>query len=160
MYTSEELRQVIETTRITTLITFDLVLPNLRPVSRETGITRIIVTRMTDYINGFPCSTPAELELEEGWQHFSLLVDNASDLRVPRADIAPEDPALIQFTGGTTGLPKGAVLTHANMVAATLQLSLWGGSTVKLTPPERRTVLAVYPTSTFTALIVAMGWAL
>jgi len=160
MYTSEELRQVIETTRITTLITFDLVLPNLRPVSRETEITRIIVTRMTDYVNGFPCSTPAELELEEGWQHFSLLIENTSDLRVPRVAIAPEDPALIQFTGGTTGIPKGAILTHGNLVAATLQLSLWGGSTVKLTPPERRTVLAVLPYFHIYGTIVAMSWAL
>ncbi len=43
---------------------------------------------------------------------------------------------MIQFTGGTTGIPKAAVLTHANLVAATFQCALWGSSTTSLTPPN------------------------
>ena len=75
-------------------------------------------------------------------------------------DIAPEDPALIQFTGGTTGTPKGAVLTHANVVAATLQVSLWGGALTRSTPAERRTVLAVLPYFHVYGTIVVMNWAI
>jgi long-chain acyl-CoA synthetase len=44
---------------------------------------------------------------------------------IPNVSVQSGDPALIQFTGGTTGLPKGAVLTHGNIVAATLQVMLW-----------------------------------
>jgi long-chain acyl-CoA synthetase len=160
MYTAAELKHVAAVTGIGTLITFDMVLANVRPVAGELGIRRVVVTRVTDFINGFPKSTPAELELEEGWHHFSHLMEDGSDTRVPRVDVAPGDPALIQFTGGTTGSPKGAVLTHANVVAATLQISLWGGSVTRNTPAERRTVLAVLPYFHVYGTIVAMNWAI
>ncbi len=160
MYTTEELKALVQDTEITTLITFDMVLPNIRPLCQAVEIPRVVVTRITDYIDGMGKSTPEELELEEGWHHFSILLEGCSDKRVPRVEIAPTDPALIQFTGGTTGIPKGAVLTHANLVAATLQVSLWGGNTTKLTPPERRSVLAVLPYFHVYGTIVVMSWAL
>jgi len=105
-------------------------------------------------------STPADLELEEGWHHFSLLLEGCSDTRLPRVQVVPEDPALIVFTGGTTGVPKGAVLTHANVVASTLQCALWGQATIQLTPPERRFVLAVLPFFHVYGNIVVMNWAM
>jgi len=160
MYTAEELKHLTANTGMTTLFTFDMVLPNIRPVCREVDIPRVIVTRVADYIKGFGTSTPAELELEEGWHHFSQLLDSTTNTRLPRVQIVPEDPALIQFTGGTTGLPKGAVLTHANLVAATLQCALWGNPTIGLTPPEKRTVLAVLPFFHVYGTIVVMSWAM
>jgi len=160
MYTTQELKALAQNTGITTLITFDMVLDNIRPLCQAVEIPRVIVTKITDFIDGFGKSTPEELELEEGWHHFSLLLEGCSDKRVPRVEIAPTDPALIQFTGGTTGIPKGAVLTHANLVAATLQVSLWGGNTTKLTPPERRSVLAVLPYFHVYGTVVVMSWAL
>jgi len=160
MYTADELKPMIENTGMTTLFTFDLVLPAIRTVCQEVDIPRIVVTRVTDYIKGMGVSTPKDLELEEGWHHFSTLMDNCSDTRVPRVQIAPYDPALIQFTGGTTGIPKGAVLTHANIVAATFQCSLWGNPTMTLIPPERRSVLAVLPYFHVYGNIVAMNWAM
>jgi long-chain acyl-CoA synthetase len=160
MYTAEELKALSTNTGITTLITFDMVLPNIRQLCQAVEIPRVVVTKITDYIAGFDRSTPADLELEEGWHHFSLLLEGSSDKKVPRTELAPEDPALIQFTGGTTGIPKGAVLTHANLVAATLQVSLWGGAISRLTPPERRSILAVLPYFHVYGTIVAMSWAL
>jgi len=160
MYTADELKPMIENTGMTTLFTFDLVLPAIRTVCQEVDIPRIVVTRVTDYIKGMGVSTPEDLELEDGWHHFSTLMDNCSDTRVPRVQIAPDDPALIQFTGGTTGIPKGAVLTHANIVAATFQCSLWGNPTMTLIPPERRSVLAVLPYFHVYGNIVAMNWAM
>jgi len=160
MYTTPELEALARNTGITTLITFDMVLDNIRPMCQAVEILRVIVTKITDYIDGFGKSTPEELGLEKGWHHFSLLLEGCSDKRVPRVEIAPTDPALIQFTGGTTGIPKGAVLTHANLVAATLQVSLWGGNTTRLTPPERRSVLAVLPYFHVYGTVVVMSWAL
>ena len=43
----------------------------------------------------------------------------------PWPDVRPDDIALIQYTGGTTGLPKGAMLTHANLTAAASMYCLW-----------------------------------
>src|SRR5512136_803896 len=112
-----------------------------------------------DRIKGFPLSKPADLELEPGWHHFSQLLESCSITRPPKVTLSPEDPAMIQITGGTTGVPKGAVLTHANLVAATLQVSLWGGALTGLTPPQERSVLSVLPYFHIYGTIVALSWA-
>lgn len=160
MYTVEELRFMSQDTGITALFTFDMVLSNIRSLCETVEIPRVIVTRVTDFIAGMTPSTPEEMGLGKGWHHFSSLIESHTNTKVPFVEIAPHDPALIQFTGGTTGTPKGAVLTHANLVAATLQVSLWGGATTRLTPPERRTVLAVLPYFHVYGTIVAMHWAI
>lgn len=160
MYTSEELKMIARNTEFTTLITFDMVLPTIRQLNQEVPIPRVIVSKITDYIKGLGKSTPESLELEKNWLHFSTLIENSPSTKRPRIQILPEDPALIQFTGGTTGTPKGAVLTHANVVAATLQCALWGNPTMQYTPPERRSVLAILPFFHVYGNIVVMNWAL
>ena len=145
MYTTEELKGLTQNTGITTIVTFDMVLPNIRPLCQDVDIPRVIVTRVTDYIEGFDNSTPSDMELEENWHHFSQLLESSTSAQLPKVSVLPEDPALFQFTGGTRGLPKGAVLTHANLVAATLQCALWGSAFTDLTPPERRNVMALLP---------------
>jgi long-chain acyl-CoA synthetase len=160
MYTAEELKAIAETTGMTTLITFDMVLPAIRTLYKAVKIPRVIVTKVTDYIKGLGVSTPASLELEKGWYHFSSLLDGVTSTKLPKVQVSPEDPALIQFTGGTTGIPKGAVLTHANVVAATFQCSLWGNPTISFTPPERRFVVAVLPYFHVYGNVVVMNWAM
>jgi long-chain acyl-CoA synthetase len=160
LYTPEELKHIITITEMETMITFDMVLDKIRPLAKETGLKRVVVTKVTDFVKGFPVSTAKELDLnkEEGWHHFSEIIDNTSDTRLPRVPIVPEDPAMIQFTGGTTGVPKGAVLTHANIVAATFQAALWGNATAVNSPPERRNVFSVLPYFHVYGNIVAMNW--
>lgn len=160
MYTTEELKAFINNTGVSTLITFDMVLPNIRPLCQKVEIPRVIVTKITDFINGFEQSTPSDMEFEEGWLHFSQLLEGCSNTMTPSVDIAPEDPAVIQFTGGTTGIPKGAVLTHANLVAATLQASIWGGHLFDMVPTERKSVLCVLPYFHIYGMIVAMARAM
>jgi len=144
-FTTEELIALTSKTGVTTLITYDLALPSIRALCQTVPIPRVIVTKVTDYIEGMGPRTPAGLDLEEGWHYFSSLLENCSITKRPKVQVNPEDPALIQFTGGTTGIPKGAVLTHANVVSATLQCALWGNPTIPLTPPEQRIFLAVLP---------------
>jgi long-chain acyl-CoA synthetase len=158
MYTPDELKLIVGSTGLTTLITFDMVLPNIRALCKAVAIPRVVVTKVTDYIKGLGVSTAASLELEKGWYHFSALLEGSPSARFPRVQVAPEDPALIQFTGGTTGIPKGAVLTHANVVAATFICALWGNPTIHLTPPERRSVVAVLPYFHVYGNIVVLNW--
>ena len=158
MYAPDELKLIAGTTGLTTLITFDMVLPNIRALCKAVAIPRVIVTKVTDYIKGLGVSTAASLDLEKGWHHFSTLLQGSTAARFPRVQVTPEDPALIQFTGGTTGIPKGAVLTHANVVAATFICALWGNPTIQLTPPERRTVVAVLPYFHVYGNIVVLNW--
>ena len=159
MYTAEELKLMANVTGLTTLITFDMGLPAIRVLCKEVHIPRVVVTKVTDYIKGQGQSTAASLELEEGWHHFSGILEGCTETKRPRVQVNPEDPALIQFTGGTTGIPKGAVLTHGNVVGATLRGALWGNSTVVLTPYERRNVIAVLPYFHVYGNIVVMNWA-
>jgi long-chain acyl-CoA synthetase len=159
MYTAEELKMIAANTEFTTLITFDIVLPTVRNFCQQISIPRVIVTKITDYIKGFGKSTAASLELEKKWLHFSELIENSPSSKQPKVPIQPDEPALIQFTGGTTGVPKGAILTHANVVAATLQCSQWGNPTMQYTPPERRSVLAILPFFHVYGNIVVLNWA-
>lgn len=160
MYTPAELKHAAVKTGMTTLFTFDMVLPAIRELCREVDIARVIVTRPSDFINGMRRSTRESLELEPGWHHFSELLEGCPQAVRPRVQVAPEDPCMIQFTGGTTGLPKPALLTHANLVAATFQCSLWGAATSGLTPPERRNVVAALPFFHVYGNIVVMNWAI
>lgn len=161
LYTATELKFVIENTAMDTLITFDMILPNVHPAVKETGLKRAVVTRITDYINGLGVSTAGVLELEAGWLHFSELIEGCPDTRPPRVPIVPDDPAMIQFTGGTTGLPKGALLTHGNLVAACFQASQWAtpGVYAPLTMAHHeRFALCVLPFFHVYGNIAAMNW--
>jgi long-chain acyl-CoA synthetase len=160
MYTAEELKLMANVTGLTTLITSDMELPTVRALCKEVHIPRVIVTKVTDYVKGMGVSTADSLDLEKGWHHFSSLIDGVQTTKRPRVQVNPEDPALIQFTGGTTGIPKGAVLTHANVIASTFRCALWGNPTIILTSYERRNVIAVLPYFHVYGNIVVMNYAL
>lgn len=69
--------------------------------------------------------------------------------------ITPDDIALLQYTGGTTGLPKGAMLTHGNLTAAVSIVAIWGSAT---RPPSEggERVICVLPLFHIYALSVVM----
>ena len=160
MYTPPELQALLSNTGVTILFTLDMVLPNVRAITLDVKIRHTIVTCMNDYIAGADASVISTLGLEDGYHHFSILIKNSSNKKLPSVQIKQDDPALIQFTGGTTGLPKGAVLTHANLVAATMQVSLWANPLTILTPPEKRCVLGILPYFHVYGTIVAQSWSI
>ena len=144
LYTSSELRFMMENTRLKFLFTFDAVMETMRPLAAELGIA-VIITRLSDYMDRRGVSASCDLKVPDGWHALSDLLASCKDARLPRIAFTPGDPALIQFTGGTTGSPKGALLSHGNVVAATFQAVLWGNSTIIYAPYDQRAVMGVIP---------------
>jgi len=145
LYRVDELAGTINNTEPVALFTIDTSLPTIRTLLQHTEIPLIIVTRLEDFSGHAEKQPFKALDLDEGWLNFSTLLETTSHKGLPRVNITPDDPALIQFTGGTTGIPKGAVLTHANMIAATLQFYLWLGPIFQMFSAERRSTLLVLP---------------
>ena len=145
MYTFDELKFMIENAGVETLVTFDGALGVMRPLAQELKLKNVIITAVTDYIEGTPASTTQSLKLEKGWQHFSEFLAGTSDESIPDIEFHSTDIALIQFTGGTTGLPKGAMLSHSNLIAAVFQGSHWGDFITAYVPITERNVISVIP---------------
>ena len=160
MYTHDELKFMMENTGMTAIFTFDGALPLIGPLAKEVGLKHVIVTKVSDYMDKAGVSSAKSLKLEEGWQHFSELLESSSDTRIPRVAFDPNDAALIQFTGGTTGLPKGAVLTHHNIIAATFQGSIWGNPITQFVPHEQRMVIGLIPYFHVYGNICCNNWAM
>ena len=144
IYPPDELATIAEQSTITTLITIDKSLPNVRNLCKKFHIPRVIVADSSDFTSqGQNAQTTP---LEDGWHRFSdLLFKSGAGTERVKVEIKPEDPAVIQFTGGTTGIPKGAVLTHANFTAAMVQATAWDMPRVRLTPIEKLSTLLVLP---------------
>jgi len=84
-------------------------------------------------------STPADMRVI-ALEHLMAKAPMPSDWPA----VSPEDIALLQYTGATTGVPKAAVLTHANLTAAVSSYRIWvGGQRPADAPPDR--VLVVLP---------------
>jgi long-chain acyl-CoA synthetase len=95
--------------------------------------------------------------LADSGARLELTLDDAPELlafdgSVQRADVAPADVAVLQYTGGTTGAPKGAMLTHANLVAGQRQLA---ERCPELVPGEERLFGAV-PMSHVSGMVLAI----
>ena len=67
---------MMENTSLQTLITFDGALPVMRPLAKALGLKNVIITKVTDYIQGMPVSTAKSLELDEGWRNHAVIYWN------------------------------------------------------------------------------------
>ncbi|MEM6744032.1 MAG: AMP-binding protein [Pseudomonadota bacterium] len=75
----------------------------------------------------------------------AFLAAAAHDAPCPAPATSPDDVALLQYTGGTTGLPKGAMLTHGNLTAAVSIIEAWNDRRETSPPPENPVALCVLP---------------
>ncbi|MCZ8518981.1 MULTISPECIES: AMP-binding protein [Paenibacillus] len=135
MYTPRELLHQFGDAGIRTAVTLDLLYKRVAAVAEASGLRRIIVTSLKDYMP-FPKGLlypifarrqglDRSVDYGEGVYPWLKLLKSASPEPCwPNVD-PDEDLALIQYTGGTTGKPKGVMLTHMNLVTATIQNRLW-----------------------------------
>ncbi|HET7579038.1 MAG TPA: AMP-binding protein [Bacillales bacterium] len=138
LYMERELKHQLRDSGARFMVCLDLVYPKVLKVKNETDLEQVIVTGVQDYL---PFPKNVLYPLVQRKQKKSLLVDIRYDdpsvhsftemMRNGKAinpdiDVNPkEDLALIQYTGGTTGLAKGVMLTHYNLVANTMQCNAW-----------------------------------
>jgi long-chain acyl-CoA synthetase len=72
---------------------------------------------------------------------FNAALDLGRQLSLVQPEIGPDDVAFLQYTGGTTGVSKGAVLLHRNLVANMLQVEAWHVPIVALPPPVEHLII-------------------
>lgn len=161
LYTVPELKHITEHTGMTTLISIDANAEKIGQLLEFVEIPRIVLSRIDDLQQeGKTSVVKRGLDLPPGWHSFLTLLEGSGSTRRPRVDVRPEDPAQIQFTGGTTGVPKGATLTHANIMNAVLVCKEWGNAITLMTPLEKRNVLSVLPYYHVYGNVVVMNWAI
>jgi len=127
------LEHKVEDSETSMIVTLDLpvLLPQMESLLHKTGLKRLIVGGMAD-MAGFPeCPRAEHAHGDERHVPFSELLDNDGSYRHHDLGDPAEAIAVLQYTGGTTGLPKGAMLTHANLTTASQQYR----ETTKVEPP-------------------------
>lgn len=139
LYAVRELEAMVKDSGAEIVVTMDLtaMYPKARTLLNNTHMRKLVVCSMTEALplgtavlfNLFRRSTVANVEEDDRQIWWEDLVDN--DGKPDAVAIDPkEDVAVLQYTGGTTGLPKGAMLTHANISANVRMVSCWHGSPV------------------------------
>ncbi len=134
-YPANELEPLMRNADVGTVVTLSGLYDRILQIQPKTPIQNIILTDISDYI-GWPFRNSVSKQVRStgmmkavapkpGTYWMKELLDK-TPAKAPAVEIDPaEDTAVFQFTGGTTGLPKAAELTHRNLVANTIQMLRW-----------------------------------
>ena len=128
LYTEREVRHIAENSEAKVAFCIESVYPKLKKLKEEGILEKIIVCRVEDYLK-FPLNFLYKFKKEkvELKGDFDFWKDAAKSEPIEKAvKVDPKkDVAVFQYTGGTTGLPKAAMLTHFNLVANVYQILEW-----------------------------------
>jgi long-chain acyl-CoA synthetase len=153
VYTARELLGVANDSGIRILITLDRLAPLALGIRSETPIEKIIVTSLAEY--SAEAAAPPDVA---GTVALSTLISGEDSPQLPLADIRPDDLAVLQYTGGTTGTPKGAMLTHANIFANVVQTETWHYRTYRRGEGRYLMVIPYFHVYAFTVGMMCGVW--
>ena len=134
-YVAREIKHQLNDSGAETIIVLSLMYPNVKKIRAETALKQVIVANIKEYFPGllkflFTVAT----EKKEG--HYQDISGDANTYwfqdvlagapaRPTPVEIGMEDTAVLMYTGGTTGISKGAQLTHRNVQANAVQTRAW-----------------------------------
>lgn len=136
LYTERELQYQMADSGAKIILSLDILYPRITKILKETQIENVIITGIKDYLP-FPKNLVYPF-IQKKQYGFSIKVEHSgmNHLFVEIMRSAPlkeitvpfdfeEDLALLQYTGGTTGFPKGVMLTHKNLIANAMMCNAW-----------------------------------
>ncbi len=172
LYTPRELEHQLADAGATAIILLENFAATLEPVLLRTPVKHVLLTAMGDQLGGLYGTwiTTAVRHLAKMVPPFKLPIDGEHSVttwadalargrdRPLAADGCDLDSiAFLQYTGGTTGRSKGAILTHRNIIAATLQAEAWfAPAMAKVGDPARINGIAALPLYHIFALTLAL----
>ena len=135
LYTPRELEHQLKDSGAKAIVVFEQAGHVLEQCIRHTDIERVLVTGVGDLV-GFPKGALINFVIRHvhrqvapfalpGAMRFTDALEQGKWVNFTPVDLKPTDLAFLQYTGGTTGVSKGAMLTHRNMVANTVQTHVW-----------------------------------
>jgi long-chain acyl-CoA synthetase len=168
LYTHRELEHQLKDSGAKAIVVFENAAHVLEACIDQTDLEEVIVTGIGDLI-GFPKGPVVNFVLRHVRKQvrrytlpqahrFRTVLEQGKWVNLEDPGLGPQDVAFLQYTGGTTGVSKGATLTHRNMVANTLQTQAWLGQ-FALEPDAQQCVVGALPLYHIFALTsIALTW--
>jgi long-chain acyl-CoA synthetase len=161
MYTARELKHQLVDSGASAILVLEMFARTVAEVLPETAVKQVITTCVGDLL-GFPKGPLINFMMRHvkkvipeysipGAITFKQALALGEPHQLPRIDLRPDDVAFLQYTGGTTGVAKGAMLTHRNLVANMLQSAAWIGDRARPGKEVMITALPLYHIFALTA---------
>ena len=152
MYTGRELRHQLVDSGASAIVVLESFAHTLAGVIGDTQVRQVVTTGIGDLL-GFPKGPIVNFTVRyvkklvpdydlPGAIGFREALARGERHRLPAADIRADDIAFLQYTGGTTGVAKGAMLTHRNLVANMQQSSAWISRDIQ---PGKEVIITALP---------------
>jgi long-chain acyl-CoA synthetase len=124
MYVERELEFQLHDAGAQAIVALRDLLPRLETVKEKTPLKTVILTDLDEHVRAAREKVSAQ-ELRPGFYEYAELLEEGKTQVPPVVLVDPDEVALLQYTGGTTGFSKGAMLTHFNLVSNVVQCVSW-----------------------------------
>ena len=160
LYTARELEHQLKDSGATALVVLENFAGTLEECIDETAVQHVLLTSIGDLLGAWKgrwftfaarhlgrMVPEFRLPLDRGRSvtRFSDALRSGGRMTLAQVDVAPDDVAFLQYTGGTTGVSKGATLLHRNVVANIMQCEAWFGPVLARIGERQLTIVCALP---------------